>query len=121
MKAAISTTLLLLLPLALLLDVVQSQEQQQLPLSAFGTRPYNSSVQTVPGKVWFAFYDQGGEGNAFHTVDGVNHGSCELNPCTGVNATYLNTFRADEAVSVSYTKPWYVACVRFSPRNALLY
>jgi len=58
MKAAISsTTLLLLLPLALLRDVAHAQEQQQLPLSAFGTRPYNSSVQAVPGKVWFAWYD----------------------------------------------------------------
>lgn len=52
----------------------------------------------------------GGPGKATLTYDNVNHGSCQLNPCEGVNATYLNTFRKDEGISVSYTKKefWYI-------------
>ncbi len=84
----------------------QAHQQPPLP-SAFGTLPWNASIQSLPGKVWLAYFDRGGQDKAYHTYDDVNHGSCELNPCTGVNATYINTFRKDEGVSVSYTKPWF--------------
>ena len=66
------------------------------------TQPFPYHTQ-----VWLAWFDEGGAGKATHTYDGQNHGSCELNPCTGVNATYLNTFRKDANISISYTKPYF--------------
>ena len=53
--------------------------------SAFGTVPFSdetvASPQRVPGRVWLAWFDDGGAGRATHTYDDINHGSCELNPC----------------------------------------
>ncbi len=68
--------------------------------------PYRDSAhagepQRIPGRVECAFYDLGGEGVAYHTVEKRNHGSGELNPANG---TYLNEFRMNEAVGTSYTK-----------------
>ena len=57
--------------------------------------------QTIPGRVECALYDRGGEGVAYHDLDAGNHGSGELNPRDG---TYLNQFRMDEGVDISYTK-----------------
>ena len=57
--------------------------------------------QTIPGRVECALYDRGGEGVAYHDLDAANHGSGELNPRDG---TYLNQFRMDEGVDISYTK-----------------
>jgi hypothetical protein len=57
--------------------------------------------QAIPGRVECALYDLGGEGVAFHTPDTRNHGSGMLNPADG---TYLNQFRMNEAVGISYTK-----------------
>jgi hypothetical protein len=59
------------------------------------------SPQRIPGRVQCAFFDLGGEGVAYHTMDTRNHGSGELNPADG---TYLNEFRKNEAVGTSYTK-----------------
>jgi hypothetical protein len=62
---------------------------------------YKGGAQKIPGRVECAFYDLGGEGVAYHDSDAKNHGSGELNPADG---TYLNQFRMDEGVDISYTK-----------------
>jgi hypothetical protein len=58
------------------------------------------STQTIPGKLKCAFYDCGGEGVAYHDSDGKNSGSGGLNKGPG----YLNNFRINEGVDISYTK-----------------
>jgi hypothetical protein len=77
----------------------------QLPQGYKG-KPYqderhHDGAQRIPGKVECAYYDQGGEGVAYHDVDGKNNGSGALNPADG---TYLNEFRMHEGVDTSYTK-----------------
>ena len=62
---------------------------------------YHGGAQTIPGKVLCAYYDLGGEGVAYHDTDPKNHGSGELNPADG---SYLNEFRINEGVDISYTK-----------------
>ncbi len=62
---------------------------------------WHAGAQKIPGKVYCAYYDRGGEGVAYHDADAVNHGSGELNPANG---TYLNEFRLHEGVDTSYTK-----------------
>ena len=57
--------------------------------------------QKIPGRVQCACYDFGGEGVAYHDTDATNHGSGGLNPANG---TYLNEFRMNEGVDISYTK-----------------
>jgi hypothetical protein len=74
--------------------------------SAYAGRPYDDerhpgSPQVIPGKVYCAYYDTGGEGVAYHDSDAVNHGSGELNPLDG---SYLNGFRVKEGVDISYVK-----------------
>jgi len=61
----------------------------------------DGTIQEIPGRIDFEFYDKGGEGVAYHDSDSVNSGSGRLNP---LNGTYLNEFRHDEAVDISYTK-----------------
>ena len=61
----------------------------------------HKGLQTIPGQVECAYYDRGGEGVAYHDTDNSNHGSGELNPANG---TYLNEFRKNEGVDISYTK-----------------
>lgn len=55
----------------------------------------------IPGKVECEHYRIGGEGHAYHDTDSINHGSGKLNPADG---TFLNEFRRDEGVDISYTK-----------------
>lgn len=74
--------------------------------SKYSGKPYTDSeyktgVQTIPGRIYCAYYDWGGEGVAYHDDTKENHGSGELNPLDG---TYLNSFRANEGVDISYTK-----------------
>jgi hypothetical protein len=64
-------------------------------------RRYHGGAQKIPGKVQCAYYDRGGEGIAYHDSDSKNSGSGALNPADG---TYLNQFRMDEGVDISYTK-----------------
>ena len=59
-------------------------------------------TQTIPGKIECEFYDRGGEEIAYHDSDAINNGSGKLNPANG---TYLNEFRMNESVDISYTKP----------------
>lgn len=62
---------------------------------------YQGGPQKIPGTVQCSYYDRGGEGVAYHDADAKNHGSGELNAADG---TYLNQFRMDEGVDISYTK-----------------
>jgi hypothetical protein len=62
---------------------------------------YHGGPQHIPGRVMCAYYDLGGEGVAYHDSDAKNNGSGSLNPADG---TYLNQFRMDEGVDISYTK-----------------
>lgn len=64
-------------------------------------KAFNDSIQQIPGKIQCEFYDQGGEGIAYHDTDSVNSGSGKLNPADG---TFLNEFRMKEGVDISYTK-----------------
>jgi hypothetical protein len=66
----------------------------------FDTR-YHGGVQTIPGKLQCEYYDFGGEGIAYHDSDTINSGSGRLNPADG---SYLNEFRINEAVDISFTK-----------------
>lgn len=68
----------------------------------FTDTQYTIGVQPIPGKVQCEYYDLGGEGIAYHDTDNSNSGSGGLNPKDG---TYLNEFRINETVDVSYTKP----------------
>lgn len=62
---------------------------------------YTAGAQKIPGIVECAYYDEGGEGVAYHDTDAKNNGSGGLNPADG---TYLNEFRMHEGVDTSYTK-----------------
>jgi hypothetical protein len=62
---------------------------------------YQSGAQKIPGRVECAYYDLGGDAVAYHDSDAKNNGSGSLNPADG---TYLNQFRMDEGVDISYTK-----------------
>jgi hypothetical protein len=62
---------------------------------------YKEGMQTIPGRLYCAYYDTGGEGVAYHDITGENHGSGALNP---VDGSYLHSFRIDEGVDISYTK-----------------
>ncbi len=64
-------------------------------------KPWEGASQTIPGKLECEKYDLGGEGIAYHDKDSLNNGSGKLNPNDG---TYLNTFRINEGVDISYTK-----------------
>jgi hypothetical protein len=62
---------------------------------------HQGGPQKIPGKVECAYYDRGGPEVAYHDTDSKNNGSGALNPADG---TYLNQFRMDEGVDISYTK-----------------
>ena len=73
---------------------------------AFAGQPFADTVhpggpQKIPGSVFCAYYDLGGEGVAYHDSDAANQGSGKLNPANG---SYLHDFRKDEGLDVSYTK-----------------
>jgi hypothetical protein len=69
--------------------------------TAFEDGRYHGGAQKIPGKVFCAYYDRGGEGVAYHDSDARNNGSGALNPADG---SYLNEFRMSEGVDTSYTK-----------------
>src|SRR5476651_2379927 len=64
-------------------------------------RPWQNNIQQIPGRIECEFYNEGGEGIAYHDSDSVNNGSGKLNPANG---TFLNEFRLNEGVDISYTK-----------------
>ena len=67
----------------------------------FGDAVHPVGPQKIPGSVFCAYFDKGGEGVAYHDNDTANQGSGKLNPSNG---TYLNDFRKDDGLDVSYTK-----------------
>jgi hypothetical protein len=67
----------------------------------FSDSVYKSGPQSIPGRLQCEYYDQGGEGIAFHDNDSINSGSGRLNPADG---SYLHEFRKNEAVDISFTK-----------------
>ncbi len=67
----------------------------------YNGHPWHDSTQSIPGKIQCEFYDEGGQGIAYHDSDIANNGSGKLNPDDG---TYYNTFRKNEGVDISYTK-----------------
>lgn len=79
----------------------------------FSDSKYNGGAQKLPGKLQCEYFDRGGEGIAYHETDTVNSGSGGLNK---VDGSYLNSFRINEAVDISYTKFWDPA-VDNSPYN----
>jgi hypothetical protein len=58
-------------------------------------------TQKIPGKVYLAYYDKGGEGVAYHDNTKENSGSGGLNKG---GKDYVDLFRRDESVDTSYTK-----------------
>lgn len=82
--------------LALAYSIFQSFSQP-----GYAGKAWKNSIQQIPGKVQCELYDLGGEGVAFHDSDNKNEGSGGLNPANG---TFLNEFRMNEAVDISYTK-----------------
>ena len=75
-------------------------------LDKYKGKPYQDSqrpsgAQRIPERVECTYYDLGGEGIAYHDTDKKNNGSGTLNPADG---SYLNQFRMDEGVDVSYTR-----------------
>lgn len=68
---------------------------------ADGGKPWHNKMQEIPGKIECEFYNEGGEGIAYHDSDSVNNGSGKLNPANG---SFLNEFRMKEGVDISYTK-----------------
>jgi len=64
-------------------------------------KPYQNKIQHIPGRIECEYYNEGGEGIAYHDSDSINNGSGKLNPANG---TFLNEFRMKEGVDISYTK-----------------
>jgi hypothetical protein len=69
--------------------------------SPFGDRRNPKAPQRIPGRLQCELYDVGGPGISYFDSDDRNSGSSALNALDG---SYLNSFRAGEAVDVSYTK-----------------
>jgi len=63
--------------------------------------PWHKKAQQIPGKIQCEYFDEGGEGIAYHDADRINNGSGKLNPANG---NFLHEFRMKEAVDISYTK-----------------
>lgn len=64
-------------------------------------KPWQGKLQSIPGRIECEWYDEGGEGVAYHDADSINNGSGKLNP---PNGSFLNEFRMHEGVDISYTK-----------------
>ncbi|WP_208645519.1 carbohydrate-binding protein [Mucilaginibacter endophyticus] len=64
-------------------------------------KPWQGKMQQLPGRLECEYYDEGGEGVAYHDADSTNNGSGKLNPANG---SFLNEFRMKEGVDISYAK-----------------
>ncbi len=93
---------------------------------AYAGKPFQdvvhaSAPQRIPGAVFCAYYDLGGEGVAYHDNEAENQGSGKLNPADG---SYLNEFRRHEGLDISYTKQVpdrESPCNKVTPPLGLLY
>ena len=114
-------TALALTLLGFSVDVLQAA----LP-SDYAGRPYQDAVhaggpQRIPGAIFCAYYDTGGEGIAYHDTTAENQGNGKLNPADG---SYLNEFRRHEGLAISYTKQkpdLESPCNKVTPPLGLLY
>ena len=86
---------------AILTDSCASSGMKNYQGKPFRDSVYHGGPQSIPGRVQCAFYDLGGEGIAYHDSDAKNNGSGSLNPANG---SYLNQFRMNEGVDISYAK-----------------
>jgi hypothetical protein len=86
-------------PLSISIDI-PPQDSGEYSGTPYQDTARGISLQNIPGELRCAFYDIGGEGIAYHDVDSVNSGSGGLNKGPG----YLDRFRMNEAVDISYTK-----------------
>jgi len=68
-------------------------------------RAWQNKTQQIPGRIECEYYNEGGEGVAYHDSDSINNGSGKLNPANG---TFLNEFRMNEGVDISYTKSHHI-------------
>lgn len=111
--------------IALVLGFSGSILHAEVP-SGYTGRPYKDAVylggpQRIPGPVFCAYYDTGGEGVAYHDKEKENQGSGKLNP---PNGSYLNEFRRHEGLDTSYTKQTpdlESPCNKVTPPLGLLY
>jgi hypothetical protein len=96
------------------------------PPPGYAGEPFHDAVyaggpQKIPGPVFCAYYDQGGEGLTYHDTEAENQGSGKLNPADG---SYLNEFRRHEGIDISYTKQVpdrESPCNKVTPPLGLLY
>jgi Carbohydrate binding module (family 6) len=95
-KQYIYSAYFLIITVLLTLFVTNSSTAQK-----YKGKPWKGTVQQIPGKLQCELYDLGGEGVAYHDSDSINNGSGKLNPANG---TFLNEFRMNEGVDISYTK-----------------
>jgi endoglucanase len=98
MSMRISTILrtLRFLPLA---AIVVCGVSAEIP-SDYQGKPFLGHPQAIPGRVQGEFYDLGGQGVAYNDSDAENQGSGKLNK----GDKWVDRFRKDEAVDISYTK-----------------
>ncbi len=95
-----------LISLALTLLGFSANVIHAAPPLGYAGRPFQDAIhaggpQRIPGPVFCAYYDTGGEGIAYHDTTAENQGSGKLNPADG---SYLNEFRRHEGCDTSYTK-----------------
>jgi hypothetical protein len=95
------TTRILLTILLTIPALAQSNVPKSYKGSPYTDPHHKTAPQQIPGRIECAYYDNGGEGIAYHDTDPVNHGSGELNPADG---SYLHEFRMHEGVDTSFTK-----------------
>ena len=67
----------------------------------YNGKPFLGRPQTIPGRVQAEYYDTGGQGVAYNDTDATNNGSGTLNK----GDMWVDSFRKDEGVDLSYTKP----------------
>jgi hypothetical protein len=99
---------------AAMLGTPQTDFMAQYKGTPYHDSLYQGGAQVIPGKVLCAYYDLGGEGVAYHDSDVQNHGSGELNKADG---SYLNEFRKNEGVDISYTKFGHIPAIDDNPFN----
>lgn len=91
----------LLFPMISFAQISDTSSSKRKNLKNYKGQPWNKQQQQIPGKIQCELYDLGGEGIAYHDMDSINNGSGRLNPA---NRTYLNEYRMNEGVDISYTK-----------------
>ena len=64
-------------------------------------KPWQGTMQTIPGKITLAYFDEGGLNVGYYNKDKKNHGSGELNR----GPEEKNNFRKDEGPLLSSPLP----------------